>query len=30
VLDQEDQEEKSISKCWQITSEDVNRVLLYC
>ncbi|CAM6057303.1 unnamed protein product [Sphagnum tenellum] len=30
VLDQEDQEEKSISKCCQITSEDVNRVLLYC
>ncbi|CAK9866832.1 unnamed protein product [Sphagnum jensenii] len=30
VLDQEDQEEKSISQCCQITSEDVNRVLLYC
>ncbi len=30
MLDQEDQEEKSISKCCQITSEDVNRVLLYC
>jgi len=25
-----DQEEKGISKCWRITSEDVNRVLLYC
>ncbi|CAM6013842.1 unnamed protein product [Sphagnum balticum] len=23
-------EEKGISKCWRITSEDVNRVLLYC
>jgi tRNA (guanine26-N2/guanine27-N2)-dimethyltransferase len=25
-----DQDEKGISKCWRITSEDVNRVLLYC
>jgi tRNA G26 N,N-dimethylase Trm1 len=30
VLDQEDQEEKSISKCYQFTSEDVNKLLLYC